>query len=161
MDLSEATKKLNDVSDRINEFKEKIDEVKEKYVKKINKVLEDLEHTINNAATKGAAWANPRIYKLNKKLQGYIDALNTKISNLVAKLEKWYEDTVNNIKIGIIKSILIKIYGEVDDMMVRSLTGLIPHPPLNSIISIPKIEVELPDINNLEASDIKLPRIEI
>jgi FtsZ-binding cell division protein ZapB len=159
MSVAKAIDKIDKVITVINEYKNKIEALMNKYIKKINKLIEDLETTVNNIKNKGIAWAQPRIQRLNKKIQKYLDALNSKIQRIISQITIWYNTTINNIKTAVVKGILTKVGIDATPAAIDAIAATIPHPSIDSIISIPEIEFQLPDLSNIQSSDIKIPRI--
>ena len=162
MDLATATTKIADVTEKLDTYKQAIEKIKVDYIVKINTILNDLETVLNKAAYKGTVWATPKVEKLTKKLQDTIDNLNNKLKTMYEEIERWYNKTVNKIKISVVKGSCAKIGLPTTDDIVNPLAQSIPHPALDTFLSIPPLDIELPDMSNLtNIGKITLPRIEI
>jgi hypothetical protein len=160
MDFTNATYKIADISLKVTGFIDKLNVIKDKYVKKINRYLADLENVINSIATRAMQWVETQVEKIMKKIQDLIDGLMSKINELIKQFEEWYEKQMLNIKICVVKSVASKLGQHLDTDQAKSVSSVIPHPPLQ----VPSIEIELeiPDLSDLaNIGQVSIPRLEI
>ena len=162
MDFSEVSIKIADITVKVAAFIDKINAIKIKYVTKINKLLEDLENTINSIATKSLQWIEIHVNKILKKIEDTVKSLLAKIDSIIKQLTEWYNKTMINIKRSVIKSVSAKLGIEMSDAVADGLAEAIPHPAIESFLPEIQLDIELPDLSNLaEIGQVSIPRLEI
>lgn len=171
-DFSSASSKIAEVSQELNARVEQFNEIKEKYVNKINKILDEIESTINEGigyirggAKKLSQAIEIRINKLNAKLDKICKALNAKIEKFIKDVCEWYNSSMTKIKKGTVKAVLAKIDIDCDDETAIEMAKTIPHPSIEGLMPSINLSIEIPDISSMVNADflqeIKLQRIEI
>ena len=135
MDASGATGKIANVVVKINEYVDKIIEIRNKYIIKINKLLDELEGTINNAikvvkngVDSALVWLDIKIKKITKSIQDMLNNLIQRIKAIVAQLAVWYDTTITRIKCQILTAAFAKIGQSQNEATINLLAALIPHP---------------------------------
>ena len=147
MDVSKAFEKFSNIQDKINNFNTKIKDTYNKYAKKINELIdkiEDISNRIAHATKQGIIWLEIEINKLLKQLSDLIKVATDKINAMTKQAGVWYEDTIKNIKLAVVKSSVAKTGIDMPETVIESTAAAIPHPSFNSIVPEIKIDLKVP-----------------
>lgn len=160
MDVGAATIKITDITLTVNEYYTKIKTVYNNIAKKINGYIDELDKLIDkltNATTQAIAWIEMQINKVIKKILDALSFVQAKIDSIIKQVEAWYDKTITKIKISVIKSAMAKIGVSLSNSEAESLSSIIPHPDIKTLIPKINIELEIPDIAGMiETSEIDI-----
>ena len=163
MDLSTATEQISDVVSNTKKYKSKTEEVYNKYAKLINGHIDDLEKIVNDSymtGVTGVIWVEMQINKLFNNIKSLLDSLNEQLTNITNNAKEWYTDSVNNIKISVIKSCYAKVGKEYTDEELKLLADSIPSPSFESLVPAIKVELQVPEVTDINSIDtLKLKKL--
>ena len=168
MDFSEALIKIGEIQVKISEFKTNIEGTYNKYATKINTYIDELDsimekfiEAVENAMSSAVEWISMKLKKLTKKIQDTLDALTVKIDSIKQQVTTWCDKTVKQIKINAIKSAFAKIGQDCNDSMAESFADMIPGIDAGNLLPDIKINLQLPDLSNMNEPGFKLNKIEL
>lgn len=171
METSNAVERIATVVIKTKEVIDKIKETYEKFISRINKLIVDLEHAvnegikrINNGLSDAQKWLEMKTEPITISIREAISGLKRKINDIIDGLRQWYNKVVNSIKIAVIKSTFAKIGQESpSDDVIKTMAQTIPHPDITSFLPNFDIELEIPDFNEIfnvgQLNTVSIPRI--
>lgn len=149
MDIVATAGKIADITLKVLEFYEKIRKVYNKIASKINKCIREIENVINSILTKSEIWIETQLKKITDKIQECVDGLKKRLDAIMKSIEAWYDTTITNFKVAFIKAALAKLGQSCTTEEAKMFSSLIPHPALSSLITMPTIDIEIPDVESL------------
>lgn len=153
--------KIIEFFEKVKEFIDKVIRTYNAIANKINKLLEDIENLLHNIAHHSEQYIKMKLYKIYDAIDKAIAGLKKKISELIQKINSWYDRVVNIIKTQIIIFTAAKLGIPMSKNQAASAAEAIPHPAL----AIPDFEIKLvlpnlTDLINLDfITSISLPRV--
>lgn len=157
MDVSSATSRIEEIVNKLKNFYDKIKEIYNKAARKINTYIDELQKIIDRLIQLGASaieWIKFQIEKVLKKIIDALDTAQKKIDDIIEQVTKWYNETILNMKIKVIKGVFVKLGTPISDDAAMPLASAIPHPVIESFIPEINIELPLPNLDELLNFDI-------
>lgn len=149
MDIVATAGKIADITLKVLEFYEKIRKVYNNIASKINKYIHEIENVINNILTKSEIWIKTQLKRITTKIQDCVNGLKKRLDDIMKSIETWYDTTITNFKVAFIKAALAKLGQSCTTEEAKAFSSLIPHPELSSLITMPTIDIEIPDVESL------------
>lgn len=172
MEVKKATDDIANTQQKAEVFNTKIKNTYNNFAIKINALIDKIEELTNKMvhnSNQNIIWLEIEMNKLLKQLSDLVKTATDKINNMTKQAKEWYNDTVKNIKLTVVKSSVAKTGKEMSETDIEAYADTISHPSADSIIPEIKIELEIPvtqgyntdkyDKNNPQHNPINLKKL--